>query len=58
VVYQLKKARRIADEEGSGAVAVRGGRGGLEGRKTRALVDWVVHGVKGDLFPELMEFTW
>jgi hypothetical protein len=27
----------------------------LEVKKTRALVDWVVHGLKWDLFPDLME---
>jgi hypothetical protein len=39
----------VADQEGSGAVAVRPGRSG------RALVDFVVHRMKGDLFPDLME---
>jgi hypothetical protein len=28
----------------------------LEVKKTRAQVDWVVHGLKGDLFPDLMEY--
>jgi hypothetical protein len=46
----------VADQQGSGAVAVEGGLGGLEVKKTRALADWVVHGLKGDLFPDLMEF--
>jgi hypothetical protein len=55
--YQLWKARQVADQQGSGAVAVRGGRGGLETKKEkRALVDFVVHRLKGDLFPDLMEF--
>jgi hypothetical protein len=45
----------VADQQGSGAVAVPRGRGGLEVKTTRTLVDWVVHGLKGDLFPDLME---
>jgi hypothetical protein len=49
--YLLWKARQVADQQGSGAVAVP--RGQEEGR---ALVDWVVHALKGDLFPDLMEF--
>jgi hypothetical protein len=53
--YTLWKARQVADQQGSGAVAVPRGRGGLEVKKTRALVDWVVHGLKGDLFPDLVE---
>jgi hypothetical protein len=28
----------------------------LEVKKTGALLDFAVHGLKGDLFPELMEF--
>jgi hypothetical protein len=43
----------VADQQGSGAVAVEGGQEGEEGK---ALVDWVVHGMKGDLLPDLMEF--
>jgi hypothetical protein len=50
--YQLWKARQVADQQGSGAVAVPRGQEGEEGR---ALVDWVVHGLKGDLFPDLVE---
>jgi hypothetical protein len=42
----------VADEQGSGAVAVPRGQEGEEGT---ALVGWVVHGLKGDLFPDLME---
>jgi hypothetical protein len=30
--------------------------GGQEGEAKEALVDWVVHGLKGDLFPDLMEY--
>jgi hypothetical protein len=50
--YLLWKARQVADQQGSGAVAVEREEEGEEGK---ALVDWVVHGLKGDLFPELME---
>jgi hypothetical protein len=32
--YQLWKARQVTDQQGSGAVAVRGGRGGHEGALT------------------------
>jgi hypothetical protein len=48
------KAGHVADQQGSGAVAVP--RGGQEGQEGRALVDWVVQGLKGDLFPDLMEY--
>jgi hypothetical protein len=51
--YQLWKARQVADQQGSGAVAVVGGQ---EGEARRALVDFAVHGLKGDLFPDLVEF--
>jgi hypothetical protein len=54
LAYQLWKARQVADQQGSGAVAVVGEDAG-EAR--RALVDFAVHGVKGDLFPELMEYV-
>jgi uncharacterized protein len=54
--YQLWKARQVADQQGSGAVAVPRGRGGLEVKKTRALLDFTIHGLKGDLFPDLMEY--
>jgi hypothetical protein len=54
--FLLWKARQVADQQGGGAVAVPRGRGGLEVKKTRALVDFVVHGLKGDLFPDLMEY--
>jgi hypothetical protein len=53
--YVLWKARQVADQQGSGAVAVEGGHEGKEAEEGRALVDWVVHGLKGDLFPDLME---
>jgi hypothetical protein len=53
--YLLWKARQVADQQGSGAVAVPRGRGGLEVKKTRALMDYAVYRMKGDLFPEMME---
>jgi hypothetical protein len=46
----------VADQQGRGAVAVPRGRGGLEVKKTRALLDYAVHRLKGDLFPDLMEY--
>jgi hypothetical protein len=48
--YLLWKARQVADQQGSGAVAV------PRGQEGEALVDYVVHGLKGDLFPDLMEY--
>jgi hypothetical protein len=33
-----------------------GGGGGEEGEERKALVDFAVHGLKGDLFPDLMEY--
>jgi hypothetical protein len=53
--YLLWKARQVVDQQGSGAVAVGNGHGGQEGEAREALVDFVVHGLKGDLFPDLME---
>jgi hypothetical protein len=46
----------VADQEGSGAVAVEGGRKGKEREARKALLNWVVHSLNGDLFPDLMEF--
>jgi hypothetical protein len=43
----------VADQQGSGAVAVRGGQ---QGEKGRAVGDFAVHGLKGDLFPALMDY--
>jgi hypothetical protein len=54
--YLLYKARQLADQQGSGAVAVEAGRGGQEGEEKKALVDFAVHGLKGDLFPDLVEY--
>jgi hypothetical protein len=51
--YVLWKARQVADQQGSSAVAVEGGQGGEE---RKALVDFAVHGLKSDLFPDLMEY--
>jgi hypothetical protein len=43
----------VADQQGSGAVAVQGWQRGDEGK---ALLDFAVHGLKADLFPDLMEY--
>jgi hypothetical protein len=48
------KARQVADQHGSGAVAVMGAEEGEEGEARTALVDFVVHQLKGDLFPDLV----
>jgi hypothetical protein len=53
--YLLWKARQVADRQGSGAVAVGEGRGGQEGETGKALLDFAVHRLKGDLFSDLME---
>jgi hypothetical protein len=45
----LWKAREVADQQGSGAIAIKRGRG-------EALVDFAIKRLKGDLFPELMEY--
>jgi hypothetical protein len=46
----------VADQQGGGAVAVVGKEDeGEAGEARKALVDFVVHGLKGDLFPDLME---
>jgi hypothetical protein len=46
----------VADEQGSGAVAVEGEQEGKEAEEGRALVDFAVHRLKGDLFSDLMEY--
>jgi hypothetical protein len=51
--YQLWKARQVADQQGSGAVAVKRGRGGEEGE---AVLDFAVKRLKGDLFSDLIEY--
>jgi hypothetical protein len=43
----------VADQQGIDAVAVDGDE---EGDARKALVDFAVHGLKGDLFPDLMEY--
>jgi hypothetical protein len=55
LTYRLCKARLVVDKHGSGAVAVEGGSEGEEGEKGKALVAWVVHALKQDLFPSLVE---
>jgi hypothetical protein len=52
--YLLWKARKVADQQGSGALTVEGRE---RGEEEKALVDWVVHGLKGDLFPDLMKLV-
>jgi hypothetical protein len=42
----------VADQQGSGAVTVPRGRGD----DGKALMHYVVHRLKGDLFPDLMEY--
>jgi hypothetical protein len=54
--YLLWKARQVADQQGSGAVAVEGEEGEEEGEERKALLDFAVHGLKGDLFPDLVEY--
>jgi hypothetical protein len=53
--YQLWKARRVADQQGSGAVVVRGVPRGQEGEAGEALLDYALNHLKGDLFPDLMD---
>jgi hypothetical protein len=48
-------ARQVADQRGRGAVTVPRGR---KGEEDQALVDFAVHGLKGDLFPKLMDLMW
>jgi hypothetical protein len=45
--YLLWKARQVADQQGSGAVAVPRGRGGEAGEAKEALVDFAVKRLKG-----------
>jgi hypothetical protein len=42
----------VADQQGSGAGAVGGEQ---DGEERKALLDYAVHRLKGDLFPSLME---
>jgi hypothetical protein len=50
--YLLWKARQVAEQQGSGAVEGQG-----QGEEEKALVDFVVHRLKGDLFPSLMDLV-
>jgi hypothetical protein len=50
--YLLSKARHVAEQRGRGFVAVEEAGGTQQGK---ALVDFVVHGLKAELFPELIE---
>jgi hypothetical protein len=52
--YLLRKARELADQRGIGAVAVIGDEEGKEGEESSAVLDYVVHELKGDLFTELV----
>jgi hypothetical protein len=57
--YLLWKARQVADQQGSGTVAVVGGEKGEqedEGEEGKMPLDYAVHRLKKDLFPELMEY--
>jgi hypothetical protein len=51
--YLLWKARQVADQQGSGAVAVEGGWWEEEGEA----LDFAVNELKGDLFPDLMDYV-
>jgi hypothetical protein len=55
--YLLRKARQVADQQGSGEQEGEGGQEGEAGDvdKTRPLMQFALHGLKKDLFPELME---
>jgi hypothetical protein len=53
--YSLWRAREVADQQGGGAIVVGGGRGGQEGEAQKAILDFALHRLKGDLFPDLME---
>jgi hypothetical protein len=49
------KARLVIDQQGSGAVAVKAGEEQREkGEVKKALLEFVRHHLKGDLFPDLM----
>jgi hypothetical protein len=55
--YLLFKARQVADQQGSGAVAVVGGdEEGDEGEAKEALLDFTVNFLKGDLFSDLLDY--
>jgi hypothetical protein len=54
--YLLWKARQVADQQESGAVAVEGGQEGEEGEAKEAQVDFAVNFLKGDLFSDLLDY--
>jgi hypothetical protein len=54
--YLLWKARQVADQQRSGVMAVEGDEEGEEGEAKEALVNFAVNILKGDLFPELMDY--
>jgi hypothetical protein len=56
--FLLWKARRVADQAGGSAVSVmsaRRGEGDERGEAVAAMMEYVVHHLKGDLFPDLMD---
>jgi hypothetical protein len=54
--YVIWKARQVADQQGSGAVAVGGE--GEEAEARKALLDFAVHGLKEDLFLDVVDYMW
>jgi hypothetical protein len=52
--YMLWKARQMVDQLGSGTAAVLG----AEKYGRSALVDFAIHGLKEDLFSEVMDYMW
>jgi hypothetical protein len=52
--YLLWKARQVADQRRRGAVVIVGPRG-RGGEEQKALMNFAVHELKGDLFADLME---
>jgi hypothetical protein len=46
----------VADQHGRGAVAVSRRRAYPAVKKVKIVIDFVVHELKGDLFPGLMEY--
>jgi hypothetical protein len=45
----------VADQQGGGAVAVEGASRAQEGEARKAVLDFALHGLKKDLFPDLMD---
>jgi hypothetical protein len=55
IAYQVWKARQVIDRQGSGAVAVKAGEEqGGKGEAKKALLEFVLQHLNGDLFPDLM----